>query len=39
MARGQAFSGKKKKAQMQKKHSERSQMLIAVGIPPTRKPQ
>ncbi|KAJ1486754.1 hypothetical protein T484DRAFT_1788519 [Baffinella frigidus] len=31
MARGQAFSGKKKKAQMQKKHSERSQLLMSVG--------
>jgi hypothetical protein len=39
MKRGQAFSGKKKKAQMQKKHSERSQLLAAVGIPLTRKPQ
>jgi len=26
----EAFRGKKKKAQMQKKHSERSQLLIAV---------
>jgi hypothetical protein len=33
MGRGQAFSGKKKKAQLQKKHSERSQLLHAVGRP------
>ncbi|KAJ1486757.1 hypothetical protein T484DRAFT_1890107 [Baffinella frigidus] len=32
MARGQAFGGKKKKTQMQKQHSQRSQLLIAVGV-------